>query len=64
MSDTAVEAVTEPRLNVTAGTPLYDGLVLELGDPAEVCRDFDTYVINWHVTRLPKPLEEESGGRS
>ena len=33
-------------------TPIYDGLVAELGDPEEAAREFDTWVIMWHAERL------------
>lgn len=36
-------------------TPIYDALVVELGDPEDVERDIDEALIRWH---LAHPQEE------
>jgi hypothetical protein len=33
-------------------TPLYDGLVKELGDPEKVARGIDEWAILWHADRM------------
>jgi hypothetical protein len=33
-------------------TPLYDGLVAELGDPEQVARGIDEWAILWHAGRM------------
>lgn len=33
-------------------TPIYDGLVEELGDPEQISREFSEWVIMWHAERM------------
>lgn len=41
-------------------TPLYDGLVAELGDPEGVAREIDEWVIRWHAARMRGTSAEEA----
>lgn len=42
-------------------TPLYDGLVAELGDPEGVAREIDEWVIRWHADRMRRDPAQGDG---
>jgi hypothetical protein len=43
--------------------PLYRGLVEELGDPEQLAREFDEWVIAWHAARMRAQAQPDAQGR-